>query len=306
MKIKNTKVPDLLRTTLAMLAIALLCLPLFSACGSASADAKNTKAQKSKVKRDAELKEETEAEPEDEDNSTTDLSNTDKKEKSDKPETQSNKSPVKKKEDKNTSENEKPKTAGKDSSETIWADLMKGNKRFMAGTHTTVNFASSRKLLAKEQKPKVIVLGCADSRVPPELIFDKNLGELFVVRDAGNIADAVSLGSIEYAIEHLRSTMIVVLGHESCGAVAAAVSGKPMPSKNLRAITDAIAPAFEGSKTCLIGGESNLSCVELNAGKSAGDLLLKSPIIKEAVESGAVTIVSAIYKLETGEVVRLK
>ncbi len=288
MKNKNTKIAELLKTTLAMFVIAFLCLSMFTACSSASADAQNTKAKKSKEKREAEVEDETETELEVKEESTSNSSKTDKKE------------------DKKPSEKDKTKLTEKVSSDAIWADLMKGNKRFMAGSHTNVDFKSSRKLLTKGQKPQVIVLGCADSRVPPEFIFDKNLGELFVIREAGNIADDFSLGSIEYAIEHLHSTLIVVLGHESCGAVAASVSGKKMPSKNLRAITETIAPSFEDSKTCLIGGESNLSCIELNAKHSAGDLLLKSSIIKEAVESGEVTIISAVYHLETGEVVRFK
>ncbi len=176
----------------------------------------------------------------------------------------------------------------------------------MAGKHTTVNYSATRVALAKGQKPQVIVLGCADSRVPPEFLFDKNLGELFVVRDAGNIADEVSLGSIEYAVEHLHAKMIVVLGHESCGAVAAAVSGEKMPTRNLTAITESIAPAFEGSKTCVIGEQPNISCVELNAQHSAENLLLKSSVIKKAVEEGEISIVSAVYHFDTGEIVRLK
>jgi carbonic anhydrase len=187
----------------------------------------------------------------------------------------------------------------------IWADLVNGNKRFMAGKHTAVNYSSVRQKLAKGQKPEVIVLGCADSRVPPEFVFDKNLGELFVIRDAGNIADKMALGSIEYAVEHLHSRILVVLGHESCGAVAAAVSGEKMPSPNLRAIVESISPSFEGSSTCRIGSESNLSCVELNVRHSAGDILTRSPIIKKAVDEGELTIVHAVYKMETGAVIRL-
>ncbi|MEQ1604125.1 MAG: carbonic anhydrase [Pyrinomonadaceae bacterium] len=187
----------------------------------------------------------------------------------------------------------------------IWAKLSAGNKRFMAGKHTTVNYAAARKTLVKGQQPEVIVLGCADSRVPPEFVFDKNLGELFVVRDAGNIPDKVSLGSIEYAVEHLHAKALLILGHESCGAVAAAVSGEKMPSANLSAIVDSISPAFEGSKACIIGEPSNLSCVELNVKQSSEDILSRSPILKKAVKEGHLAVIRAVYKLETGEVVRL-
>ena len=87
----------------------------------------------------------------------------------------------------------------------IWADLMDGNKRFALGQHSTGQLVSSRKSLVEGQKPDVIVISCSDSRVPPELVFDKNLGELFVIRTAGNVADPIALGSIEYAAEHLHS-----------------------------------------------------------------------------------------------------
>lgn len=187
----------------------------------------------------------------------------------------------------------------------IWAKLSQGNKRFMAGKHTTVNYAAARKALVKGQQPEVIVLGCADSRVPPEFVFDKNLGEIFVVRDAGNIPDKVSLGSIEYAVEHLHAKALLILGHESCGAVAAAVSGEKMPTTNLSAIVDSISPAFEGSKTCIIGEPSNMSCVELNVRQSSDDVISRSPILRKAVKEGQLAVIRAVYKLETGEVVRL-
>ena len=194
--------------------------------------------------------------------------------------------------------------AGK-SADQIWNDLIKGNEKFVGGKHTNVSFISVRKQLSKGQKPEVIVLGCADSRVPPELVFDKNLGELFVVRAAGNIADPISLGSIEYAVEHLHSKVLVILGHESCGAVAATVSNEKMPTKNLSAIVNQIAPALEGSKSCPLGGKMNNSCVELNVQQSAKDVLENSPIIKKAVKEGELTIIRAVYELESGKVVRL-
>jgi carbonic anhydrase len=187
----------------------------------------------------------------------------------------------------------------------IWAKLSAGNKRFMAGKHTTVNYAAARKSLVKGQQPEVIILGCADSRVPPEFVFDRNLGELFVVRDAGNIPDKVSLGSIEYAVEHLHAKALLILGHESCGAVAAAVSGKEMPTSNLSAIVDSISPAFEGSKTCVIGKDVNMSCVELNVKQSSKDVISRSPILKKAVSDGHLAVIRAVYKMESGEVVRI-
>lgn len=188
--------------------------------------------------------------------------------------------------------------------EKIWKELLAGNGRFVSGKHTDVNFASLRKSLIKGQKPEVIVLGCADSRVPPELVFDKNLGELFVVRAAGNIADSISLGSIEYAVEHLHSKVLVVLGHESCGAVAVAVSNEEMTTRNLSAIVNKISPALEGSTACPLGGKMNNACVVQNVAQSSKDIVKNSAIIKAAVEAGKLTIIRAVYELESGKVVR--
>lgn len=273
-----------LKTMLALLLVVFLGTGLFSACSKADAKKEKSKKSKAQTEEDEESEEKTASKEE---------------------ESKEKESKEKDSAEKKTPDEKKP-AEKKVSHEAIWNELVKGNKRFMAGKHTTINYSAMRASLAKGQKPDVIVLGCADSRVPPELVFDKNLGELFVIREAGNIADEVSLGSIEYAIEHLHTKMIVVLGHESCGAVAAAVSGEKMPTKNLTEIVQMIAPAFEDSKDCVIGEKPNMQCVELNADHSAKDLLLKSPIIKKAVEEGEVEIVSAVYHFDTGEVVRLK
>ena len=183
----------------------------------------------------------------------------------------------------------------------IWDDLIAGNKRFVAGRPAPREYAQRRAELATGQAPKTVVLGCSDSRVSPELIFDKNLGDLFVVRSAGNIADVVCRGSIEFAVEHLGSTVLVVLGHTGCGAVQAACSGGPIPSPNLKAIVDCIRPActHENGKTV-----SRLS-VEANVRKSAADILSNSAIIRKRVEEGILLIVHAIYDLKNGEVARL-
>ena len=103
--------------------------------------------------------------------------------------------------------------------------LMEGNRQYVEGkmTHEAKSDTASRAALATSQKPYAIILSCADSRVPPEIVFDKGLGELFVVRVAGNVADPVVLGSVEYAAEHLGAPLVMVLGHERCGAVTATV-----------------------------------------------------------------------------------
>lgn len=190
--------------------------------------------------------------------------------------------------------------------EALWADLVSSNQRFMRGETKTREFVNKRKELTAGQNPKVIVLACADSRVAPELVFDKNLGELFVIRTAGNIADRVALGSIEYAAEHLHCELLVVLGHEKCGAVAAAASGEKMPTKNLKAIVERIEPVLkESRKEGLSGDALAAEGVKRNVHRSAADLLKESPILNEKVESGALKIIHAVYRLESGEVVRL-
>lgn len=199
---------------------------------------------------------------------------------------------------------EPPKKAATPEQE-IWDDLMQGNKRFVAGEPQARTFVPTREELAKGQKPKVIVLGCSDSRVSPTLVFDKSLGDLFVIRTAGNIADPIALGSIEYAVEHIHAPVLVVLGHEKCGAVAAAAAGEKMPTRNLKAIVKRIAPALAPFKARAKGDELVALGVPANVLQSARYLVEKSPIIKEAVEGKKLTIVRAVYKLGTGEVTRL-
>ncbi len=99
----------------------------------------------------------------------------------------------------------------------VWNELASGNRRFVNGKSEPRNLVARRKELAKTQNPRVAVLSCADSRVPPELVFDEGLGDLFVVRSAGESADPLAVGSLEYAVEHLGTVVIVVMGHQSCG-----------------------------------------------------------------------------------------
>jgi carbonic anhydrase len=272
-------------TRLSVFTIFLLSLlMLTAACGGASAEKKKGKGKKSNetetAKSEDEKDEHEESEPKDE----------------------------KHQDSKDTAKADDPhkKEAEKVSLEPIWQELMKGNRLFMGGKYSVGNLLAERRELAKGQKPKVIVLGCADSRVPPEIVFGKNTGDLFVIRNAGNLADPIVLGSMEYAVEHLQSQVIIVLGHESCGAVGATVSGGKMPSRNLQAIVDAVSPALEGSKECPVGGKMNLDCVELNVKQTAKHLVGKSKILKDAVEGGHLAIVKAVYKLDTGEVIKVE
>jgi carbonic anhydrase len=192
------------------------------------------------------------------------------------------------------------------SGDAIWAGLVAGNQRFVSGKTKHRDVPALRKQLASGQSPKVMVLSCSDSRVPPETIFDQTLGDLFVVRSAGNIADPIGLGSLEYSFAHLGSTVIVVLGHTKCGAVAAACSGDKMPTTNLQAIVDNIEPAVAVAK---MSGDSGVHLVETavrdNVLQSAKDLLAHSDVLRKGVDEGKLTVIPAVYHLDSGEVVRL-
>src|SRR5260370_12584206 len=129
--------------------------------------------------------------------------------------------------------------------------LMQGNTRFVFGHMTHVasgQVAEARRAVAKHQMPFAIIVGCSDSRVGPEIVFDQGLGDIFVVRTAGEVVDATALGSIEYAVDHLGSSLIVVLGHKRCGAVSAAVAPARQP-RHLAAVLEAIEPAVKQTKS---------------------------------------------------------
>ena len=198
-----------------------------------------------------------------------------------------------------------PEASMSQSGEEIWADLMLGNKRFMAGESQHTDLVPLRQKLVQGQHPKVIVLACSDSRVAPEILFDKSLGDLFVVRAAGNIADAIGVGSIEYAVEHLGSSVLVVLGHEKCGAVTAACSEEKMPTPNLQAIVDKINPAVLRAKPHSKPEDLVDTAIRENVHQSAQDIMRTSAVLREALQSGKLTVVEAVYKLASGEVVRL-
>ncbi len=190
------------------------------------------------------------------------------------------------------------------SADQIWKDLSAGNQRFLTGKTAPEDFVAQRKALTKSQHPRAAVLSCSDSRVPPEVIFDAGLGELFVVRSAGEDDDPLVIGSLEYAVEHLGSSVIVVMGHESCGAVTAACSGGKSESVNLDAVTAPIAPS------CAKADANKPGALDLavrdHVHRVAEDLLRKSKLLKEASDEHKLTIIEAYYSLETGEVTRLR
>jgi carbonic anhydrase len=150
--------------------------------------------------------------------------------------------------------------------------------------------------LASGQSPFAVVLGCADSRVSPEIAFNAGLGDLFVVRVAGGVADTASIASIEYAVANLGARLVVVLAHQSCGAVEAAVSGNDA-GRNLNHLLKHIAPAVQGA------GKSEVDTVARRSARINADrLTAESQILREAVEQGRLRIVTAFFHFNTGGV----
>ncbi len=180
--------------------------------------------------------------------------------------------------------------------------LFEGNGRFMSGHVHSHDFGAERKALVTGQHPKAIVLSCSDSRLPPELVFDQTLGELFVVRSAGNVADTIGLASMEYAAEHLHTRLLVVLGHEKCGAVTAASQGGKMPSPNLEALMKELGPSLEGLKGKFTGDELVHRGVEANVAATAEEILQRSPLLAKLVKEGELTMIRAVYDLDSGQV----
>lgn len=184
-------------------------------------------------------------------------------------------------------------------------ELLMGNENFQKDVRKNQNFEHQREEQAKGQKPNYIIVTCSDSRVAPELLFDSGLGELFVVRTAGNVVDSVCLGSIEYAAEHLHSQYVIVLGHTSCGAVTAAMQGET-ESAYINSIIKYIAPAVKTAKNKKGTKDKMLmNAIEENVYNQVKNIR-KSPIIKELEKEGHITIVSAIYDIASGEVKVLK
>jgi carbonic anhydrase len=186
--------------------------------------------------------------------------------------------------------------------EQVLGHLMEGNRRFAAGMHLARPLATERAALVAGQRPGAIVLSCSDSRVPPELVFDQSLGDLFVVRTAGNVADAVALGSLEYAAEHLHARLLLVLGHERCGAVTAAAEDGEPESPNLKALVAAISPSVKPLKARAKGPELVHLGVEANVEASLAHVLASSAVLRGMVERKELTVKRGIYDLESGTV----
>lgn len=189
--------------------------------------------------------------------------------------------------------------------------LRDGNERFTADVRSVTSLASymRRGQPADVQAPIAIVLGCADSRVPAEIVFDQGLGDLFVIRVAGNIVAPSQVGSVEFAAARYGTRLVVVLGHSQCGAIAATIedirSGGPNPSSNLRSIVERIRPSVEGLfETELAKDEAVLTAhaVRANVRASTNHLRHGSPLLEKLIQDEGLLVVGAEYALDSGKV----
>ncbi|HEY3487324.1 MAG TPA: carbonic anhydrase [Gammaproteobacteria bacterium] len=186
--------------------------------------------------------------------------------------------------------------------------LRAGNQRFVSSLKSKDGHA--RKLeLPKDQPPFAVILGCSDSRVPAELVFDQGLGDLFVIRVAGNIVAPSQIGSVEFAVSRFGTRLVVVLGHSRCGAIMATIEELQQPaenqSRNLRSIVDRVRPSVEGLlKTELKNDMPSLvrHAVRSNVSVSVSHLRYGSEILEKLIQTDGLLVIGAEYSLETGVV----
>lgn len=189
--------------------------------------------------------------------------------------------------------------------------LREGNRRFVAGVRSLDTLRSQTRLgdLVSGQEPFAVILGCSDSRVPVEIVFDQGLGDLFVIRVAGNIVAPSQIGSVEFAAQRFGTRLVVVLGHTRCGAVQATLEELQQPSagqsRNLSSIVDRIRPSVEGLlATDLRHDHEALAqqAILANVRVSANDLRHGSAILERLIQNESLLVVGAEYSLETGVV----
>jgi carbonic anhydrase len=185
----------------------------------------------------------------------------------------------------------------------VWRQLLEGNDRFVRGQTWVRNFPRIRKSLIDGQNPKAAVLCCSDSRVPPYILFDHSLGDLFVVRTAGLVLGPGSLGSLEYAVAHLHVPLLVVKGHESCGAVTAAVNNPDLEEGQITTVVRKIAPSVnQARQTGLTGHELVEAANDLHLQSLYDCLRRRSPIVRQALADGRLAMVLAKYSLTHGRI----
>lgn len=187
--------------------------------------------------------------------------------------------------------------------------LQDGNRRFVEGVQSVETLLSRtrRHERGDDQRPFAVILGCSDSRVPVEIVFDQGLGDLFVIRVAGNVVASSQVGSVEFAAERFGTRLVVVLGHTECGAIDATLQElrRPAPntSRNLRSIVDRIRPAVEELVAAAPGADpAHLArlAVRANVRASANQLRHGSPVLEQLIQNDGLLVVGAEYSLETG------
>lgn len=189
--------------------------------------------------------------------------------------------------------------------------LQEGNERFIAGFRSSSSKPSQqqRDRLVERQNPIAIILGCSDSRVPAEMVFDQGLGDLFVIRVAGNVVAPSQVASVEFAADRFQTRLVVVMGHSNCGAVLATIEELQLPvssrSPNLHAIVGRIQPSVESlMDTDLKNNSDKLleMAIRANIRSSANHLRHGSPILEDLIQTNGLLVVGAEYSLETGKV----
>jgi len=183
--------------------------------------------------------------------------------------------------------------------------LMEGNARFASGnsTHPDQSIADRRAELVTSQHPFAIVVTCSDSRVPPEIVFDQGLGDIFVVRTAGEVMDNVTFGTIEYGVDHLNVSLILVIGHDGCGAVEAAIADGESHG-HIGSLVEAIMPAVDTARG--MKGDLLNNSIDFNTMNVVDQLKSTGPILSSAVKQGRLKILGGRYHLDSGEVTLLE
>lgn len=187
----------------------------------------------------------------------------------------------------------------------LWSAMQQGNRQFVAGKVVYDNLKAEREMLKASQYPPITVLACSDSRVPPELVFNQSLGGLFVVRTAANVADELGLASVEFAISNGWTKLLVVLAHDDCGAIRGSLGGGDPASPSLLALAKRIRSSFVGIPYDTSAANVR-KATEANARAAAAQLLAGSAMVRDAVATNGLKVVTAFYETSTGEVKKIE
>lgn len=176
--------------------------------------------------------------------------------------------------------------------------LFEGNERYRSGRSIHPNQGVGRREeVQRGQSPFAAILGCSDSRVPPELIFDQGIGDLFIIRVAGNVVDDMVLGSMEYAVDHLGVRLVVVLGHQRCGAVQAAVKGGEAKG-HVTSIIEAIGPSIFEARN--LPGDLVDNSARASVRRQASQIRTSRPLLADLARAGKLDVVGGFYRLDSG------